>query len=113
MIWHKIPKTDLKDAEIQVVNLDGKKVCLVYDGQHYYATALNCPHAGASLEHGWCENGYLVCPVHRYQYNLKNGRGAIGQGDYLPNYPVKEEKDYLLICIKKSWMNQLLNIFKS
>jgi nitrite reductase/ring-hydroxylating ferredoxin subunit len=113
MIWHKIPKTDLKDVEIQVINLKGKKVCLVRDGSNYYATASNCPHAGASLEHGWCEKGYIVCPVHRHQYNLKNGRGADGQGDYLPNYPLKQEKDYLLIGTKKSWINQLLNIFKS
>jgi hypothetical protein len=41
MIWHKIPKTDLKDVEIQVINLKGKKVCLVRDGSNYYATASN------------------------------------------------------------------------
>ena len=113
MIWHKILKSDLSAQEVQVINVNGKKLCLVNHANHYYATALNCPHAGANLEFGWCEKGYLVCPVHRYHYNLQNGRGETGQGDYLPIYPVKEEKDFLLIGFKESLFNQLISIFKS
>jgi 3-phenylpropionate/trans-cinnamate dioxygenase ferredoxin subunit len=113
MIWHKVLKSVLTAAEVQVVHVNGKKICLVKDAENYYATASNCPHAGASLEFGWCEKGYLVCPVHRNQYHLKNGRGAPGQGDYLPIYPVKEEKDFLLIGMKESWHNQFLTLFKA
>lgn len=113
MIWHQILKIDLKAVEVQVVHVGGRKICLVNDGLNYYATALNCPHAGASLTNGWCEQGYLVCPVHRYQYDLKSGRGASGQGDYLAIYPVKQAQDYILIGMKKSWLQQLFYMFKS
>lgn len=33
-----------------------------------------CPHQGADLVHAWMEKGrYLVCPRHRWQFDLENG----------------------------------------
>ncbi|MFC5283512.1 Rieske (2Fe-2S) protein [Pedobacter alpinus] len=101
--WLSIAKGDLLDVEIQLIEIASKKLCLIKTDDCYYATATKCPHAGADLSKGWCEKGYLVCPIHRFQYRLENGRGAEGQGDYLPVYPVKDEGDFLIIGIKKSW----------
>lgn len=32
-----------------------------------------CPHQGLSMRHGVVLNGKLVCPYHRYQFNLTDG----------------------------------------
>ena len=101
--WFSIKKSSLLDFDIQLVDVSGKSICLINNNGKYYATSTKCPHAGADLSKGWCEHGYLVCPVHRYRYNLENGRGEVGQGDYLPNYPVKDLGDILEIGLKKSW----------
>lgn len=37
-----------------------------------------CPHQGADLKEAWInEEGHLVCPRHRWQFNLKNGGKCI------------------------------------
>lgn len=74
----------------KVICIDGKEVLLVKSEGCFYLTALKCPHQGASLKHAVCEEGKLVCPWHRYGFDLKTGRGA---GLYLENYPIQEQKD--------------------
>lgn len=105
MEWVSIPISSLSIADVQSITVKGKRVVLVRDKGEFYAFNSKCPHAGADLSTGWCKEGYLVCPVHRYSYNLKNGRGATGQGDYLPYYPVRVVGDQVLIDFKKPWFN--------
>nr|WP_294895440.1 Rieske (2Fe-2S) protein [uncultured Pedobacter sp.] len=103
MEWVAIAISSLSSADVQLVSIKGKRIVLVKDNNTFYAFTSKCPHAGGDLSAGWCKEGYLVCPIHRYSYNLKSGRGASGQGDYLKNYPVKTEKDHILIGFKKPW----------
>ncbi|MBK0383870.1 Rieske 2Fe-2S domain-containing protein [Pedobacter sp. SD-b] len=107
MRWVAIEKHQIKDVELQLITVEGKKICLVKYNSEYFATAAKCPHAGADISQGWCENGFLVCPFHRYKYNLETGRGIIGQGDYIEIYPIKESKDQLLIGVKENWWKRI------
>jgi len=43
----------------------------------------------------------VVCPVHRWKYNVENGRGAPGQGDFVDTYPVRETEEGVFIGMKK------------
>lgn len=36
-----------------------------------------CPHQGMSMRHGVVLNGKLVCPYHRYQFDLDDGSANI------------------------------------
>ncbi len=102
MKWHKIDE-QLPDEEFVIpVKVDGKKLCLVKHAQQLYAVQNTCPHAGGILSGGWCKNGYLICPIHRWEYNLENGRGATGQGDYIDTYPVEIRADGIYIGLKES-----------
>lgn len=103
MEWVRVAKSSLSLADVQTISVKGKTLVLVKDDGEFYAFTNKCPHAGADLSTAWCEKGYLICPIHRHAYNLKNGRGAVGQGDHLMNYAVKSETDYLLIGIPKPW----------
>lgn len=80
---------------VKPVETAGKKICLVKTGNKFFATQFYCPHAGAALAYGWCREGKLVCPFHRYEYDLETGRGAPGQGDYINTYPVQIREDGL------------------
>lgn len=109
MKWISVDKCVLKDLPVQSIDINGKRICLVKTANKYFATETKCPHAGADISQGWCENDHLVCPFHRYKYNLETGRGIEGQGDYITIYPVKEEKEQLLIGIKENWFKKLFN----
>ncbi len=103
MQWFSIPVASLSVADVQSITVNSKRLTLVKNNDKFYVFTNKCPHAGADLSNGWCKEGFLVCPVHRYQYQLENGRGAIGQGDYLKKYPVKIIEGNLMIGFKKPW----------
>jgi 3-phenylpropionate/trans-cinnamate dioxygenase ferredoxin subunit len=37
--------------------------------------------------------GNIVCPVHRYKFNLQNGRNTSGEGYYLKRWAAEERED--------------------
>jgi len=107
MKWHKIDKP-LPDGEfVMQVSAGGRKICLVRHQEQLFATQNTCPHAGGTLSGGWCKNGHLICPVHRWEYNLQTGRGASGQGDYVHIYPVEQRTDGIYIGLREGFLKRL------
>lgn len=104
--WYKIQEPIPGGDFVMEVVVAGKKLCLVRHNGQFHLLQNSCPHAGAILSGGWCEKGLLICPVHRYGYDLENGRGAQGQGDYIEIYPVKQEPDGLYAGIKKGFFKR-------
>lgn len=106
MRWIKLydPKIMQEPDFIRLVKVEGKKICLVKSGNQIYATQNRCPHAGGDLSQGWCKKGKLICPIHRYEYDLASGRGASGQGDYINTYPIEIRLDGIYIGLKESWL---------
>lgn len=95
MNWIKIFEPEiLQQADfVRGIDAGGKKFCVIKTGESIYVTQFYCPHAGAALAFGSYKNGRLVCPYHRYEYDLKTGRGAPGQGDYIDTYQVDIRED--------------------
>lgn len=91
----------LEVGNVKPITIDNKHICLARTEKGYFAVNDNCPHAGGRLGMGWCEGNYVVCPIHRYKYNLDNGRGAPQQGDYVNTYPVDMREDGIYIGFKK------------
>jgi nitrite reductase/ring-hydroxylating ferredoxin subunit len=112
MKWHKLPQSaiDLK-TPIQLVQLGGKKFCLIYHEGNWHATSSKCPHAGANLVGGWCENRRLICPYHRHSFDLANGKGAAGQNNCITIYRIEEREDGVYIELPKSLFKKLFNLF--
>jgi nitrite reductase/ring-hydroxylating ferredoxin subunit len=102
LTWYKLADhiTDLDFAEnnIAVAELNGKKICIGRSGENVFAFAYSCPHAGGILADGYIDAlGNVVCPVHRYKYDMKNGRNVTGEGYYLKNWPVQMREDGLYV----------------
>ena len=112
MEWHKIPDIDTAAGPfIKKVKAGGKAICLVgYEGQ-VFAVSAKCPHAGGELSGGWCKDGKLICPLHRYSYNLHTGKGNEGQNDYIDTYPVEVRDDGIYIGTSSFW-EKLKQAFK-
>lgn len=105
MKWFKIYPKQIVDSEdfIRTVQVTGKKLCIIKVEGDFYAVQNKCPHAGADLSNGWCAHGNLVCSYHRHEFDLKTGRGAEGQGNYVDTYPLELRDDGLFIGIAKPW----------
>ncbi|WP_316799357.1 Rieske (2Fe-2S) protein [Pedobacter frigidisoli] len=92
---------------IKTVNVNGKQLCIINDEENLTATQSHCPHAGGHFSGGWCKNGHLICPIHRFEYSLSTGRGAGGQGDYINIYPTDFREDGLYVGFEESWWSKL------
>ncbi|MGZ3945337.1 MAG: Rieske (2Fe-2S) protein [Mucilaginibacter sp.] len=104
MKWYRIPGIpDLDQPFIKRVKAGNKNICLVGYERKVFALAARCPHAGGDLSQGWCKNQQLVCPVHRYAYDLQTGKGSPGQNDFVTTYPVEIRDNAVYIGISTFW----------
>ncbi len=102
--WHRVG--DYEDIHLQIsterpkaFDIMGTDVilCKNEDGK-LRALRDKCPHQGKKLSHGWCEENKIVCPYHRYSFDLDSG---LGSGTGVDTYPLKVEDDWLLIGFER------------
>ena len=104
MKWYKIPDIQVTGKPfIKRVKAGSKTLCLVGFENKIYALSARCPHAGGDLTAGWCKEGKLICPVHRYSYSLETGKGSEGQNDYIESYPVEIRDASVYVGISSFW----------
>lgn len=105
--WHKIAASraeiNLNANAATSIEAGGKKMCLAKHNDHLFACANTCPHAGGLMADGWVDElGNIVCPLHRYKFNLTNGRNTSGEGYFLKTYPIEERADGIYVGIAES-----------
>jgi nitrite reductase/ring-hydroxylating ferredoxin subunit len=112
MKWYKIPGIQpTTNPFIKKVKAGTKSICLVGFEGEIYATAVVCPHAGFDLSEGLCVKGKIVCPYHRYTYELATGKGGEGQNDFLETYPVEIRDNAIYVGISSAW-DKIKSAFK-
>src|SRR3954468_6909942 len=102
--WHQvalsIPALDFAPNHIAVVEAAGKKLCIGRYQDKLYAFAYKCPHASGIMADGYIDAlGNIVCPVHRYKFNLQNGRNTSGEGYYLKRWLVEVREDGVYVAM--------------
>ena len=112
MKWYKVPG-NLKpgSAFIKKVKAGNKSICLVSDGTELFALGAKCPHADGDLSMGWCNNQKIVCPIHRYSYDLHTGKGSKGQNDFINTFPVKITDDEIYVGTS-SFLDKITELYK-
>ena len=102
--WYKvadsIAEIDFASNNIAVASADNKKICIGRFNDSLFAFAYKCPHAGGFLAEGFIDAlGNVVCPLHRYKYDMKNGRNVTGEGYYLKHWPVEVREEGVFVEI--------------
>jgi nitrite reductase/ring-hydroxylating ferredoxin subunit len=103
--WYKIAETvaeiNFPENGLTELEIHGKRFCIgQHDGQ-LFACTQKCPHAGGVLSDGYIDAaGNLVCPLHRYKFNPKNGRNISGEGYFLKTFLIEEREDGVFICFE-------------
>jgi nitrite reductase/ring-hydroxylating ferredoxin subunit len=91
------------ENNIAVIEIKGKKICLARFQDKLFAFAYKCPHAGGILADGYLDAiGNVVCPLHRYKFNISNGRNSSGEGYYLKHWPVEVREDGIWVAQEES-----------
>ena len=92
------PSNNLLELEV-----DGQKFTLGKWHDGYYAFASKCPHASGRMAQGYINPlGQVVCPLHRYCFDMKNGRNTSGEGYFLKTYPLELRTEGLFIGFKSN-----------
>ena len=104
--WHKIAghinELEFGGNNIAVAEADGRKICVARHKEAVFAFAYKCPHAGGILADGFIDAlGNVVCPLHRYKYDISNGRNVSGEGYYLTHWPVEQREDGVYVGMEK------------
>ena len=104
--WYKIAenKVVLNFGTNNLLQLEvaEKPICLALVKDRIMACSAQCPHASGTLADGYIDSlGNIVCPVHRYKFNLENGRNVSGEGYHLKTYPVEVREDGVYVGIEE------------
>ncbi len=67
------------DRQLAVFNVDGV----------FHAIDNECPHRGGSLVDGALVGESVVCPLHRWQFSLADGRNIANAASSVRRYPVE------------------------
>jgi nitrite reductase/ring-hydroxylating ferredoxin subunit len=105
--WHKIANNiseiNFNANGLGEININGKIICIVKHNNQVFACTQKCPHAGGSLIDGHIDAlGNLVCPLHKYKFNMKNGRNTSGEGYYLKTFLTEERQNGVFVCLEDS-----------
>ena len=105
--WHKIADNpaaiDFSSNGLTEIDVNGKHLCLSLHNDTIHACTAKCPHAGGTLAEGYLDaSGNIVCPLHRYKFNMQNGRNISGEGYYLKTFPVEIRDDGVFVGIADS-----------
>ncbi len=105
--WHKLADTrgeiQWQDNQMAIVEVAGRKLTLALFQDKLYAFAHKCPHASGIMADGFVDaTGNVVCPLHRYKFNMQNGRNVSGEGYYLKTYLVEEKEEGIYIGMEES-----------
>ena len=109
--WFKIANSQdelvFPAGNLLAVEVNRKKITLAKYKDDLFACAFACPHAGGIMAEGNLDaTGNIVCPIHRYRFNLQNGRNTSGEGYYLTTYPIEIREDGVYAgIVEKSFFN--------
>ncbi len=103
--WYKIAESKeelfFSANDILSIKAGSKNICLVKHKGSLFACAAKCPHAGGAMNDAYIDAlGNIVCPIHRYRFNLMNGRST--EGYYLKTWPVENREDGVYVGIDKA-----------
>lgn len=88
----------LKEGTPQHLMVNGQSICMILWKGELRAVENKCPHNGESLSKGKINYlGEVICPLHGYRFNLKNGREAGERCRDAETFPVNENDEGVFV----------------
>jgi NAD(P)H-dependent nitrite reductase small subunit len=77
----------------------GLRLAVFRAGEKIIALTDRCPHAGGSLGQGWIEEREVVCPLHRWRFNLHDGRCSTMRGQGVHRFAAEIRQDQVWVLV--------------
>ncbi len=91
--------SDIPQGKGKVVELNGRAIALFNAGGNFYAMDNCCPHKGAPLAEGVVIDNLVICPWHRWTFDLTSGKCTVNpMAPLVACFEVKVEGED--ICLK-------------
>jgi NAD(P)H-dependent nitrite reductase small subunit len=87
-------------GQSRCIELDGTQVAFFHEPAGLFAIDNLCPHRGAPLNDGFVTDGYVTCPWHQWQFQLKDGICRNIPGPRVAAYPVEIRDGAIWIELK-------------
>jgi len=71
------PKYLPKEGQTTIFYYQNQEICIINQEGNYYGIDNLCPHAGASLGLGAIKGDEILCPLHEFRFNFKNGKCSV------------------------------------
>jgi len=91
-------KDDMRDGEVRHLKLGKRDVALVRAAGNYYVLSNVCRHAFAPLSDGFVEGFELVCPLHGWRFDVRDGSTDHPDSD-VRTYPVAVRDGEVFVTI--------------
>lgn len=84
---------ELQEGRLLRTKAGSRALCFVRLAGRLHALADQCPHQGKPLSGGWCEDGWVVCPWHRFHFDPATGKARNGVCANAEVFPLERRKD--------------------
>ncbi|HWH75828.1 MAG TPA: Rieske 2Fe-2S domain-containing protein, partial [Candidatus Binatus sp.] len=64
---------DIPEGGAKLARVNGEEMAVFKKDGKVFGVQNTCPHEGGQLSNGWLDAGEVVCPLHRYKFNLQSG----------------------------------------
>jgi len=72
--WHACARiADLTEGKGFAAHVAGQPVALFLHQGQVEAIDARCPHAAGPLDRGWLDGETVVCPLHRWKFEIRTG----------------------------------------
>ncbi len=89
--------TDFAAKGHLIVKISREEICVVSDGERFYALENSCSHMGSQIHRGDIVDGNIVCPWHRARFVLATGKSLDLYASDIKSYRVVVEADVIYV----------------
>jgi pyruvate oxidase len=73
--WHRVgTPADFEEGRVREVRVGDRVLAVGRVAGALFCVDDFCPHAGGSLAQGSLDDGFLICPLHGFAYDVASGR---------------------------------------
>lgn len=75
MQYHRLCRSsEIAAGQAKMFQIGDITIGLFQVGNQYHAMENSCPHAGASLAHGYLEGDEVSCRIHHWRFRVSDGK---------------------------------------
>lgn len=89
---------DIPEGEARPYVVGRRQVAIFRIDGEYHAIDNLCPHRGASLAHGFLRGHIVTCPLHRWEFDVRNGHMQMAPG--VESFRLRVEGDWIFVAVK-------------